>query len=402
MGKHLYSSFSVMNEIKAVFDIGNNSIKAVVFQNDNGKDVILAQQEEASLGLKKGKILDAERFTTTINKIVENFSKKLGGDFIENVVISLSHPEMIVSRIYESKRILQEEVTEDDADHLSRIIGDISGKDNYETLKIVPVCRVIDEEKREKDPVGLKCKKLELVADVFLIPKNFHAGLIDAFDKVGLNIVDIIPNILATPEICIDYDHKDLGTLLIDIGKNQTSYVVYEEGYVVAYDTIPLGWEDVTKDISIWMQVDIRDAEEIKRTLWTAIITEDFNANTEMDLAFLSDIINARYEEIFNKIITRLKKIDKDGRLPGGILLVGWGSKMNNLDILAKVLFRLSASYAKDITMNIGTLGNNIQFINLLAAYYRSNKYMDIDSRKMNFKPGKFLGKIADFFKSLT
>ena len=402
MGKHLYSSFSVMNEIKAVFDIGNNSIKAVVFQNDNGKDVILAQQEEASLGLKKGKILDAERFTTTINKIVENFSKKLGGDFIENVVISLSHPEMIVSRIYESKRILQEEVTEDDADHLSRIIGDISGKDNYETLKIVPVCRVIDEEKREKDPVGLKCKKLELVADVFLIPKNFHAGLIDAFDKVGLNIIDIIPNILATPEICIDYDHKDLGTLLIDIGKNQTSYVVYEEGYVVAYDTIPLGWEDVTKDISIWMQVDIRDAEEIKRTLWTAIITEDFNANTEMDLAFLSDIINARYEEIFNKIITRLKKIDKDGRLPGGILLVGWGSKMNNLDILAKVLFRLSASYAKDITMNIGTLGNNIQFINLLAAYYRSNKYMDIDSRKMSFKPGKFLGKIADFFKSLT
>ena len=402
MGKHLYSSFSVMNEIKAVFDIGNNSIKAVVFQNDNGKDVILAQQEEVSLGLKKGKILDAERFTTTINKIVENFSKKLGGDFIENVVISLSHPEMIVSRIYESKRILQEEVTEDDADHLSRIIGDISGKDNYETLKIVPVCRVIDEEKREKDPVGLKCKKLELVADVFLIPKNFHTGLIDAFDKVGLNIVDIIPNILATPEICIDYDHKDLGTLLIDIGKNQTSYVVYEEGYVVAYDTIPLGWEDVTKDISIWMQVDIRDAEEIKRTLWTAIITEDFNANTEMDLAFLSDIINARYEEIFNKIITRLKKIDKDGRLPGGILLVGWGSKMNNLDILAKVLFRLSASYAKDITMNIGTLGNNIQFINLLAAYYRSNKYMDIDSRKMSFKPGKFLGKIADFFKSLT
>ena len=75
---------------------------------------------------------------------------------------------------------------------------------------------------------------------------------------------------------------------------------------------------------------------------------------------------------------------------------------MNNLDILAKVLFRLSASYAKDITMNIGTLGNNIQFINLLAAYYRSNKYIDIDSRKMSFKPGKFLGKIADFFKSLT
>ena len=207
---------------------------------------------------------------------------------------------------------------------------------------------------------------------------------------------------MATPEICIDYDHKDLGTLLIDIGKNQTSYVVYEEGYAVAYGTIPLGWEDVTKDISIWMQVDIKDAEEIKRTLGTALMTEDIMTDTEMDVAFLSEIINARYEEIFNKIITRLQKIDKDWRLPGGVLLVGGGSKMNNLDLLAKVLFRLSASYAKDITMNIWDLGNNSQFINLLAAYYRSNKYMDIDSRKISFKPGKFIGKITDFFKSLV
>jgi hypothetical protein len=33
---------------------------------------------EPALGLKKGKILDAEAFTTTINKIIEHFIKKLG------------------------------------------------------------------------------------------------------------------------------------------------------------------------------------------------------------------------------------------------------------------------------------------------------------------------------------
>lgn len=66
-----------MNDIKAIFDVGNHSIKAAVFGNEDGKLVKLAQQEEPSLGLKKGKILDAERFTTTINKIVEHFIKKL-------------------------------------------------------------------------------------------------------------------------------------------------------------------------------------------------------------------------------------------------------------------------------------------------------------------------------------
>ena len=84
-----------------------------------------------------------------------------------------------------------------------------------------------------------------------MIPKNFYTGLIDAFDKVGLGISDMIPNIIAATSICIDYDHKDLGTVLVDIGKNQTSYVIYEDGYPLGYGTIPMGAEDVTKDISI-------------------------------------------------------------------------------------------------------------------------------------------------------
>ena len=99
-----------MRDIKAVFDIGNDSIKAIVFGKDNDKDIILARQMEPALGLKKGKILDAEAFITTINKIVENFSKKLGGDFIEEVVVGVSHPEMLVNRIIEGKRIMQTEV----------------------------------------------------------------------------------------------------------------------------------------------------------------------------------------------------------------------------------------------------------------------------------------------------
>jgi hypothetical protein len=32
----------------------------------------------------------------------------------------------------------------------------------------------------------------------------------DAFDKIGLVVADIIPNILAASEVAIDFDHKDL------------------------------------------------------------------------------------------------------------------------------------------------------------------------------------------------
>lgn len=230
-----------MNDIRAVFDIGNETIKAVVFGQDNGKDAILAKHSEPVMGMRKGKIIDAEAFTSTLNKIVESFIKKLGGDFIERVYLGVSHPEMLVQRIVEGKRIMKEEVETDDLSHLSSIVADIAHVNNYEIMKIVPVARIVDEDKKEKDPVGLHCKKLELMADVFLLPKNFYTGLVDAFDKIGLEIADIIPNILGASEVAVDYDHKDLGTVLIDIGKNQTSYVIYEDGFPLGYGTIPLG-----------------------------------------------------------------------------------------------------------------------------------------------------------------
>ena len=66
-----------MRDIKAVFDIGNDTIKAVVFWKDNDKDVILAKQMEPALWLKKWKILDAEAFTTTINKIIDETGVKI-------------------------------------------------------------------------------------------------------------------------------------------------------------------------------------------------------------------------------------------------------------------------------------------------------------------------------------
>ncbi len=391
-----------MNDVKAVFDIGNDVIKWVVFGNDDGKEIILAKQMEPTQGMRKGKILDSENFVNTINKITESFIKKLWGDYIEEVFVGISHPEMIVNRIVEQKRIMTEEIGPEDIEHLSRVIAEISSKSNYETLKIVPVHFLIDETKREKDPIGMKGKKLELVADVFMIPKNIYNGVIDAFEKVGLNIVDIVPNIIAASEVALDYDHKDLGTILIDIGKNQTSYVVYEDGYPLGYGTLPVGSEDVTKDISICMQIDLKEAEETKRTHGSAIVQKERVANdSPIDSLLLADIINARYERIFMKINDYLKNIERDGRLAGGVLLIWWWARMPDLDLLSKDVFKLATFYGKDNILNLGDISSNIQFINVLWTYVRSNKYTE-GRRWAGIKFNiDFIGKIGSFFKDL-
>lgn len=392
-----------MQDIKAIFDIGNDSIKAVVFANDEWKNTILAKHIEPTRWMRKGKILDTEAFTKSINNIIENFVKKLWWDFIDEVFVWISHPDAVVKRITEQKRIMDPEITENDVEHLSKVVADIAIENNMETIKIVPVHRIIDETKKEKDPIWLKGKRLELVADAFMVPKSIYNGVIEAFDNVWLSISDIIPNILSASELILDYDHKDLWTVLIDIGKNQTSYAIFEDWYALWYWTIPAWWEDVTKDISIWMQIDIKDAEEIKKTHWTAISNRKPADNDQLDVLFLTEIISSRYEEIFEKINKHLKALDRDWRLPGGVILIWWWAKMPNLDLLAKDVFKLATFYGKDTQLNLWDISNNIQFTNVLWTFVWSNKYQDWRKWWAWFGKGikQIWWKIWDFFKNL-
>jgi len=65
-----------MKDIKAVFDIGNDVIKWVVFADDDGKEIILAKQMEPTQGMRKGKILDSESFVKHHKQKSQNHSSK--------------------------------------------------------------------------------------------------------------------------------------------------------------------------------------------------------------------------------------------------------------------------------------------------------------------------------------
>jgi len=49
---------------------------------------------------------------------------------------------------------------------------------------------------RVKDPLGMEAKKVELIADVFMVPKTFLTNLYETFDMLDVHVVDVIPNML--------------------------------------------------------------------------------------------------------------------------------------------------------------------------------------------------------------
>lgn len=390
-----------MENISVILDLWNWYIKWAVIAKEEGRTVVLAKEMVKTKWMRKWKILDIDDFVFSINSVFDSFTKKLWWDFLDDVYVWISHPYMFIKRVSEQKRILDAKVDKSDLDHISDLL-ESSGEANYETIKIIPVQWIIDDNIKLKDPIWMEGKKLELLADVFMVPKNFYNSIVEAFQKLELGEPDLIPNILWATEIALDLDSRDLGTLLIDIWNNQTTYVVYEEWYPLSYGVIPIWAEDVTKDISIWLQVDIKEAEKIKREKWIILFEEERMKDETIDVWFLSDIVAARYEEIFEKINQRLIDLWRDWKLPGWVVLIWGWSKITNLDRLAKNIFKLAVFYWKDKVLNIWDLSWNQQFLSLLWVYVWWKKYWEVNSGGFNFKMNfSFINKITKFLKDL-
>ena len=395
-----------MSNIRASIDIWNGYIKWLILSNEEGRDIVLAKQIIKTEGYRKGKILDSNLLSETINGMVEGFQKKIGGEYIDDVIVGISHPELLIERVSEHKRILgNASIQTTDINHLSKLISDISQKNNYEIVKIIPAYWILDDEKIEKNPEGSEAKKLTLVADVFYLPKVFYQHLFDIFHSINLNVIDILPNILSGSEYLLDIDHKDLGSILVDIGANQTSYSVFEEGNPLLYGTLPIWWDDVTKDLSIGLQIDIKQAEYIKlnyEKLW------DNEGELRLDHKFLHEIISARYEQIFEKINDKLKKIKRDGKLAGGVHMTGQGSLWPEAMNYARESFKL-AVFPVHGNDKYRDLAQDPAFQNTLSLYERALKYHNRNKGIFSFRwlqwlqsGGKgFFDSIINFFKEL-
>jgi cell division protein FtsA len=59
---------------------------------------------------------------------------------------------------------------------------------------------------------------------------------------------------------------------------------------------------------------------------------------------FVSDIAQARAEEIFEKVEKELKKIERSGMLPAGAILTGGGVKLGGMTEIARQVLRLPVS----------------------------------------------------------
>ncbi|NMB48690.1 cell division protein FtsA [Candidatus Kuenenbacteria bacterium] len=362
-------------------DIGTSYIRVVTGQFNPQDDnfYVIGCGEAPSSGISKGVIVSIEDAVSAITSCLEQ-SERMIGSPIERVFVGISGAQIITQ---ESKGVVtvsraNGEIREDDVDRALQAAQAVATPPNYEILHVIPKSFTIDNQTGIKDPLGMTGIRLEVSTQIILGLSSQIKNLTKAVYRTGVEIDDLVLSILANAESVLTKRQKELGVALINIGEASTSVAVFEEGDLLNTFVIPLGSNHLTADIAIGLRTSLDVAESIKLEYGQAVSDVvnkkdeinlgDFSdsENESVSLKYVSEIIEARVEEIFDMVDKELIKLDRSGLLPAGVVLTGGGAQLPGIIEVAKKRFRLPASLG--LPLNINTAIDKINNLSFTAA----------------------------------
>lgn len=349
------------DQLAAGLDIGSEAIRIAIAKLPKASEAerklnIIGAAEVPSEGITKGAVNSVEEAVSSISLCLEKAERMVGLP-IESVWVGISG-SYIISQ--ENKGIIaisraDGEIQSEDIERVIEAARLVNAPANYEILHVIPQSFTIDHQTGIKDPLGMTGIRLEANVQIIQGLSSQIKNLTRCIYRTGLDIEDLVFSILATAEAVLDKRQKELGVVLIDIGKSATNGVIFEDGDVIHTFNIPIASSHITSDIAIGLRSSIDTAEKVKIQFGSSdpksvkkgeeINLADINAIDEGIVLrkYVAEIIEARVEEIFDRVIKELEKIDRVGKLPAGVILTGGGAKLDGVVEFAKKKFRLPA-----------------------------------------------------------
>ena len=338
-------------------DIWSSKIRTVIwyFDSENKDNFnILWVGIAESKAMRKWNILDMEEFKNNLDTSLWE-AEKMAWEQINWAYISFNSSSFEVFRNKWVVAVTGGEISEEDIDRALEMAKNGVDLPNKEILKVIPENFSVDLEDGIKNPIWMSARKLEVVSNIFSMNLNVLNNIRKAVGDIWIEIYDIYPNLLSSPEWVLSKRQKELWVVCIDIWSSSTWVTVFENGVLNYSWIIPIGWDNVTNDIALWLRSSTWVAEKIKidyaeldlDTLEWFVDSEfnlaELNMWEEWDVSreYLSKIVTARYEEIFYFVREELKRVWKDWMLPEWAVCVGWWVKMKGFVDLAKKSLKL-------------------------------------------------------------
>lgn len=334
------------NRFVTGLDVGTENVRAVIATvSREGEVSIVGYNEGKSAGMRKGVPANLIGPAEAIDRMLGD-AERMGGYDVRNAYVSINGSTVTSTHVEGMIAVGSAEHEINGAD-LDRVEGvAVTGRIpvNRNVLDVIPLEYALDGQGGIKDPLGMAGSRLEMRACVISALAPNCENLKRATMTADVKAERLVPSVVAAARAVLTDRQKENGVAIVNLGAATTSLAVYEEGDLQYVGVVPAGSNNITNDLAIVLAIDPELAEEIK----VRFITGDFdsernpiikvgkNGERTFDRKEVEEVVKARLEEIFNEVRKKLKAAKYDQRLPEGIVLVGGGAKMRNIELFAK------------------------------------------------------------------
>jgi len=336
-------------------DVGSSKVCTLVGEvDDEGGVCVIGVGLVPSQGVRKGVVVNVADATAAILASVEK-AERTSGYKIERAYVGLSgvHISSLNSRGVVGISRREHGITVEDVDRVLDAAQAIAVPHNQEVVHVIPRGYVVDGQNGVRDPVGMHGFRLEVEAHIVIGSSTSIQNLVKCVEGAGVDVDELILTSMAAGDAVLTDTEREMGVVLADIGAGTTDIAIFIDGTVWHTVTLGVGGEYITGDIAIGLRLPPQTAEEVKirhghaRAAQVppeerfAISSLSGEAPQMVPRWKLSEIIEARAEEILLMIRQEIKRSGYDGLLPAGVVLCGGTAQLSGIQDLGRDVFGL-------------------------------------------------------------
>ncbi|MEK6753105.1 MAG: cell division protein FtsA [Chloroflexota bacterium] len=348
-----------MDEIVVGIDVGTTKVCTLVGRvEDAGSIRILGVGIEPSDGIRKGIIVDLAAASAAIKRSVEKAERTSGLEITTGLVsLAGAHVSSVNSR--GATGVPGGIIDALDIAHALEQAQAVAIPHDREIVHVIQRGITVDGQEGVKTPIGMHGYKLEVETHIITAAAATVDNLRQCVGAAGVDIQQFVLNPLASAEVVLTEQERQMGVAVCDIGGGTTDLAIYVDGNVWHTMVLAVGGNHVTQDIAHGLRLPLSQAEEVKKqqghAIRSQIGSEEFfsirpfgeDHDVRINRQDLAHIIEARIEETFGLILQEIKRSGYDGLLPAGMVLTGGTSALPGIKHVASEILGMPVRTAQ-------------------------------------------------------
>ncbi len=248
-------------------DFGSSKIRIGVFDNNFSKNILF--YEKNCISNLNSNSFDLDNSKQIIQELVQSSEKELG--FHINVVnLMIDTPDLFSIDLSIKKNFEGKQVNTDDIKYLLQEAKQLIQKNNFDKkiIHIILKQLIFDEKIFYSIPTEvIDCDHLTLEIKFLCSYNLIFEQLINYFKENHISINQMLCSSYIKSvnynQLFKNYNKK----VFLDIGYKKSCLTIFDKDRLIIFNTIPLGGNHITKDISQVLNLSEEESENIKKSL---------------------------------------------------------------------------------------------------------------------------------------